>query len=606
MGKPFALEEISARVARPAVAGSIEHARMARTLGVLFWSGATLALCGVLLLNLPEGANVPASLAVVAAGYCGGGVLIAGGDRIPPAAIQAFLVLGTACVTLGIHFSGDAATNNQFFYVWVGLYSGLFLSRRATVAQLAFVGAAYAAELALTQPGNEAVVHWLIAMGALGVVASIAAGFAERTGKEAVRGAPDALPSRALPGRALGGREVVRGRVRRALHRDQGSAPGGPAVALVSIDSFDLVRQSLTPDQCDRMLALLAGRLRAALGPHDTVAASGAGTFAAMLDDEDGAQRATQLAERVSERLRAPFLVDGRAISLGVSVDLPFDGAKAGGAARDDGAMARAARELELRLDLGAAIENDQFELHYQPKVSLTSGRVLGIEALVRWRHPRRGLIAPDEFIPTAEETGAIVPLGRIVLRRACMQARAWQTRFAGDPPLRVFVNLSARQLADETLVGDVSDALARSRLEPGSLALELTEGAVAKDIEQAAATLARLKDLGVALALDDFGVGHSSLGMLRRLPVDALKIDRSFVARMLDGPEDAAIVSAVGSLASALGLELVAEGVESDDQIAPLRELGCDLAQGFYFAHPLPAAEAADAIAARRRPRPA
>jgi EAL domain-containing protein (putative c-di-GMP-specific phosphodiesterase class I) len=266
----------------------------------------------------------------------------------------------------------------------------------------------------------------------------------------------------------------------------------------------------------------------------------------------------------------------------------------------DDRSMVRAARKLELGLDLRTAIERDQFELHYQPKVSLSTGRVLGIEALVRWRHPRRGLVAPDDFIPGAEDTGAIVPLGRLVLRRACVQARAWQKRFPLEPPLKVFVNVSSRQLQDDELVRDVSEAIERSRIEPGSLALELTESAVAEDVDRVATTLRGLKELGVSLAMDDFGVGYSSLGLLRELPLDMLKIDRCFVARMLDGPEDDAIVAAVVSLAKALRLEIVAEGVERSEQLDRLRELGCHVAQGFYFAHPLPADQVAGAIEAR------
>jgi len=317
--------------------------------------------------------------------------------------------------------------------------------------------------------------------------------------------------------------------------------------------------------------------------------------------------------------------LDGRPVSLNVSVGLGFDGGRSGSARElvrtaetavtaggdrgepralvGDQGTTLAARELELRLDLPRAIEKDEFELHYQPKISLHTGRVVGIEALVRWRHPRRGLVAPGEFIPCAEDIGAIVPLGRIVLRRACMQARAWQKRFPAESPLRVFVNVSPRQLRDDALVCDVSDALARSRVEPGSLALELTESALTDDVEQTAATLHRLKELGVTLAMDDFGVGYSSLGLLRSLPVDALKIDRSFVARLLDGPEDEAIVAAVVSLARALDLEVVAEGVELGGQLERLRALGCDAAQGFYFARPLPAVEATQAISARAQP---
>lgn len=612
MGKPFAVQGMSAWGTRAAQLGLAERGRMVRTLGVLFCSGATLALAGLLLLELPDGTNASASLAVVAAGYTSGGILLAAGNRMPPMAIQSLLALGTVYVTLGIYFSGDAATDNQMFYLWVGLYAGLFLSPLASAVQVAFVGAAYGVDLLLTEPAGPAAVHWLITVGTLGVATSVVARVTAHVTATAERDPVTSLPRR----------DVLLDRLQRARRRRPDSRTGGPAVACISVDSFELVTRSLDPDDRDRLMALLAGRLKASLGPRDTVAHFGDGNFAAMLDPEGGALRSTRLAERISERLRAPFLLDGRPLSLTVSIGLAFDGGEDGNAhdlvrtaetaalaamnrdrpsaTFENGAMVRAARRLELGLDLRMAIERDEFELHYQPKVSLSNGRVCGTEALVRWRHPRRGLIAPADFIPWAEDTGAIVPLGRMVLRRACVQARAWQKRFPNNPPLKVFVNVSSRQLQDDDLVRDVSEALERSRIEPGSLALELTESGVADDFEHAAATLLELKDLGVALAVDDFGVGYSSLGLLRKLPVDSVKIDRSFVARMLDDPEDEAIVAAVVSLARALRLEVVAEGVERSDQLERLRELGCDMAQGFYFARPLPAEQVAGAISAR------
>ena len=515
---------------------------------------------------------------------------------MPAAAVQGFLALGTLCVTLGIYFAGDLATDNQMFYIWVGLFAGLFLSHRAAALQLAFVGVAYGVELALVDPGNDAVVHWLITMGTLTIASSLVSAFTDRVAQDVLYDPLTSLPRS----------EVLIDRLQRSLGNGKASGLDRTAVAVVSIDRFDLIAQSLEHRARDRVLALAAGRLKSVVGPRDTVAHLGDGSFAVLLDPSHGALGAAQTVQRIAERLRTPFLLDGGPLSLSASIGLTYDGGETDSAHElvraADLALARArgragtdeatgghsngdlARQLEVRADLRRAIDNDELEVHYQPKISLQTGRVLGAEALVRWRHPRRGLIGPAEFISCAENTGAIVPLGRTVLRRACRQARAWQTLFPSRPPFKVFVNVSSRQLKDDELVQDVREALIESQIEPGGLALELTESAVAEDVEQTAETLHRLKELGVWLAVDDFGVGYSSLGMLRRLPVDALKIDRSFVARMLDGPEDDAIVTAVVGLAKALNLQIVAEGVERHEQLKRLRELGCDVGQGYYF----------------------
>jgi diguanylate cyclase (GGDEF)-like protein len=608
----FAVGGVSQWRPRAALAELAEQATVARVLGGLFVAGATLALSAILVLTLPPGTDVQGSLAVIGVAYCAGAALLLAGDRLTPGAVQGFLAFGTLCVTFCIYFAGDLGTDNQMFYLWVGLFAGLFLSHRAAAVQLAFVGLAYGAELAIVDPDDAAVVHWLITMGTLTVATSLVAGFTDRVARDALYDPLTSLPRR----------EVLLDRLQRSLRKGAGEGMARTAVAVVSIDRYDLVAQSIDQQARDRLLALAGGRLKSSVGPRDTVAHLGDGSFAVLLDSSNGALGAARSVERVSERLRAPFLLESGPLSLTASIGLTFDGGQTGSAHElvraADLALARARgrggteeafderdagdlnRELEIRADLRRAIDNNELEVHYQPKVSLRTGRVLGAEALVRWRHPRRGLIGPGEFISCAESTGAIVPLGRTVLRRACRQARAWQTLFPSQPPFKVFVNVSSRQLKDDGLVRDVSEALAESQIEPGGLALELTESAVAEDLDHTADTLHRLKGLGVWLAVDDFGVGYSSLGLLRRLPVDALKIDRSFVARMLDGPEDDAIVSAVVTLAKALRLQIVAEGVERHEQLERLRELGCDVAQGFYFARPLPAVEAARAISAR------
>jgi EAL domain-containing protein (putative c-di-GMP-specific phosphodiesterase class I) len=251
--------------------------------------------------------------------------------------------------------------------------------------------------------------------------------------------------------------------------------------------------------------------------------------------------------------------------------------------AMHEGVLAR----LELRADLQRAITNNQFELHYQPVVALGTGHASGVEALLRWRHPERGLVPPDQFIPFAEEIGLIVPIGRWVLREGCRQAVLMQRLLPSDPPLTMAVNLSVKQLQHSDIVADVRDALADSGLDPACLTLEITETVMMTDTDLAVQRLKELKDLGVRLAMDDFGTGYSSLSYLSKFPVDILKMDRSFL-RDDATPETAGLATAVVSLGETLNLEVVAEGIELSEQWATLRDLGCDKGQGFYFARPM------------------
>ena len=337
------------------------------------------------------------------------------------------------------------------------------------------------------------------------------------------------------------------------------------------------------------------------------------------MDGEDGA---AAVADRVADALAEPLPLGDREVFLSASIGIALgrDPAMAAGVLlRDadaamysakergrsryaifDGAMRlRGAQRLETETALRRAIERGELRLHYQPEVDLRTGRPVGVEALVRWAHPERGLVAPGEFIPVAEDTGLIVPIGEWVLREACRQARAWQWEF-GDQPLRMAVNLSGRQLAHEGLHDAVAGALADADLDADLLCLEITESAVTEDPARARVTLRSLKRLGVRLAIDDFGVGFSSLGQIRQLPpVDVIKIDRSFISGLGRNREDAAIVASVISLADSLGVETIGEGVENAEQGRELRDLGCDHAQGFYFARPGPAADAAKLLAA-------
>jgi EAL domain-containing protein (putative c-di-GMP-specific phosphodiesterase class I) len=260
----------------------------------------------------------------------------------------------------------------------------------------------------------------------------------------------------------------------------------------------------------------------------------------------------------------------------------------------------RSQEGLELKGRLRRAIRHEEFVLFYQPKVCLREGeRIAALEALVRWEHPQRGLLLPSEFMPLIEEmTGLIVPLGRWMLGEACRQAKEWQERYPSEPPLSVCVNLSAKQVRHPSLIRDVSSALSESGLGSGSLVLEITESTLMQETEANEALLEELKGLGVRLAIDDFGREYSSLSYLKRLPVDILKIDGSFVEGLGEDPRDAAIVETIISLAHSLGLEAVGEGVESDEQLEYLRKMGCDLVQGYHLARPLPS-EAVESLLA-------
>jgi EAL domain-containing protein (putative c-di-GMP-specific phosphodiesterase class I) len=255
---------------------------------------------------------------------------------------------------------------------------------------------------------------------------------------------------------------------------------------------------------------------------------------------------------------------------------------------------------LEVESELRRALELEEFRVYYQPMVALESGKIAGAEALVRWEHPKRGLLLPEEFLAVAEDTGLIVQIGEGVLREACHQVRAWQQRYPTIPPLTVSVNLSPRQLFRPELVAEI---LAETEIEPGSLQLEITEGMLtSNDVHSVNNTLSSLKDLSIQLAVDDFGIGYSSLSYLKRFPVDFMKIDRSFIAGLGQdangASKDAEIVSAMVELTHALGLEAMAEGVETAEQLAQLRNMECDLAQGYYFSEPLPGEALADILA--------
>ncbi len=401
------------------------------------------------------------------------------------------------------------------------------------------------------------------------------------------------------------------------------------AVLVVNLDRFKVINDSLGHAAGDQLLRSAARRLTEAVRPGDTVARLEADSFAILLDDINTVDDVTPMTERLQAGFATPFRVHDEEIfvtvSMGISV-WPGDGATAADLLQNaevamnrakqsgrnrceyyEAAMnAHAAKRIALESGLRRALERKEFVLHYQPKVNLRSERIVGVEALIRWRHPEHGLIAPADFIPLLEETGLIVPVGRWVLEAACAQHRAWAAQ--GNGSLPIAVNLSMPQFAQGDLAGFVRDILASPGCSASSawLELEITESAVMHDMAHTAAVLRQLKELGIRIAIDDFGTGHSSLSYLTRLPIDVLKIDRSFIAPLPQSQQDGEVVRAIIALARSLGLEVVAEGVETADQQAFLLEQGCTSAQGYYFASPLPAEQIMPLLSRLEQPRAA
>ncbi len=382
------------------------------------------------------------------------------------------------------------------------------------------------------------------------------------------------------------------------------------AVLLLDLDGFKTVNDTLGHQVGDQLLALVAERLRTTVRPADTIARLGGDEFVVLVEDASGPADAVAATQRLLQALAAPISVASRDIQVRASVGIAIaaSGAQPGDLVRDaDVAMYQAKVEggsssrifdpsmraavmdrAELETDLRHALDRDQFRLRYQPIVDLHSGRISGLEALVRWQHPTRGLLAPGSFISLAEETGLLVTIGAWVLHHACQQTRSWQAAIPGCEQLSISVNLSAVQLAQPHLAAQVAQTLATTGLEARHLTLELTESLLIANVDTTAITLAELDGLGVRLAIDDFGTGYSSLAYLRRLPVDVLKIDKAFVDEVASSPDAAALAQAIINLATTFGLATVAEGIEQLDQLQRLHELGCQHGQGYYFAKPL------------------
>jgi diguanylate cyclase (GGDEF)-like protein/PAS domain S-box-containing protein len=409
----------------------------------------------------------------------------------------------------------------------------------------------------------------------------------------------------------LPNRTLLVDRLDQAVARRVGGG-GMTAVLFIDLDDFKVINDSLGHEYGDLLLITAAQRLRASVRPGDIVARLGGDEFIMLLEDVHGREEAVAVADRVLGELCAPVILDGREVvvsaSIGIAVsdsdsasadellrqgDVAMYAAKAGGKrqflvftpAMDNRALAR----LEMASDLRRALERSEFELHYQPIVELRTGRIAGMEALLRWQHPQRGMIQPSEFIPLAEETGLIIPIGRWVLEEATRQAAAWNQPRTGEAGLVLSVNVSGRQFQHPDLVNEVAGALRCSELDPTRLKLEITESVAMQAGDATIATLEALKALGVQLAIDDFGIGYSSLNYLKRFPVDTLKIDRAFVEGLGHDAHGTAIVRSVINIAASLSLSVTAEGIETAEQFEALRAMACDQGQGYLFSRPVP-----------------
>ncbi|GAA3534952.1 putative bifunctional diguanylate cyclase/phosphodiesterase [Zobellella aerophila] len=413
-------------------------------------------------------------------------------------------------------------------------------------------------------------------------------------------------PLTALPNRTL-----LQDRLEQAIGQAQ-QAGGRIAVIALDLDRFKAVNDSLGRNMGDEVLRLVAGRLRACVGDADTVARLDGDEFVLLLTDT-GPDSTAEVLNRIVVALRRPFAMAGEELFITVGMGVshyPGDSSTAEHLLMNaDAALYRAKEQgrdriqhyltgmnagekirMKLERELRLALKQQQLELHYQPQVDLVDGRIFGVEALLRWHHPQRGMISPGEFIPLAEETGLIVPIGEWVLATACRQAMAWQAQ--GLPPLKMAVNLSPRQFQLPGLVAQVAKALKMADLPPEYLELELTESLLMRDVEAAIEAMKGLRKLGVSLSIDDFGTGYSSLSYLQHFPLNQLKIDRAFVNDVHLKPGAGAIARAIIAMSKSLQLRVVAEGIETAEQLVFLRTHQCDQGQGYYFSRPLPARE--------------
>jgi diguanylate cyclase (GGDEF)-like protein/PAS domain S-box-containing protein len=420
----------------------------------------------------------------------------------------------------------------------------------------------------------------------------------------------------------LPNRHTLVDRLGQALLRTKRGKEGRKVgVLFMDLDGFKTINDSLGHEAGDRLLVTVAERLRKRLRPEDVLARFGGDEFAVLLEEVADASETIRVAQRIAESLREPFTVNDHQVNLSTSVGIALGSAHTkddpeGMLRNADAAMykakeqglgcyavfdpamqTRAQERLELEAELRRALEQGEFVLYYQPEVSLYNGSMVGLEALLRWQHPERGLLKPSAFVPLAEETDVIAPIGRWVLEEACRQAKRWEEEHPLASPITMEVNLSSKQLRRRELARTVEEALTRAGVEAHTLALDITETVLIGASEHNAQALEALKKMGIRLSLDDFGTGYSSLSYLKRLPVDRVKVDRSFVKGLGGNATDTAVVRMIIELCHTLGVEVLAEGVETSEQAALLKDMGCDVGQGYYFARPLRSEELAEQL---------
>ena len=565
---------------------------------------------GLGVFSLVRGNSVPHALAEVS--ILAVAALVADSKRLGNTERSAVAAVGLITASaVFVHLSGGVVEVHFHFFVMIGIltlyqqWTPFLVAVGYVVVHHGLLGSlmpevVYNHEAAINQPWKWALIH-----GAFVLAASGANLLAWRLNEH--QGLHDSLTG--LPNRIL-----LADRIDQALARRDGR----PRTAMIylDLDGFKAVNDSLGHAAGDELLVTAARRLEACVRPGDTTARLGGDEFALLLTELRAPFDAMDVAQRVIDVLAEPFPLRGSVVQVTASVGIAFPGddVDTGELLRNaDVAMYKAKRSgggfelfqptmhaeiverLTLEADLHQAVTRRQLVIHYQPLVQLDSSAVVGVEALVRWDRPGYGLIPPLEFIGAAEETGAITGIGAWVLQKACHQVAAW--RVGPAPGLRLSVNLSPRQLLDAGIVEVVRSALHDSGLDPMALTLEITEGDLVSDTTAVIARLEELRVLGVQVAIDDFGTGYSSLSYLRRLPVDVLKIDKYFVHKLDRGPEESALISAVLHVARALGLSVVAEGVETADQLDELRSLGCTQAQGFYLGRPASADAVGDML---------
>jgi diguanylate cyclase (GGDEF)-like protein/PAS domain S-box-containing protein len=414
-----------------------------------------------------------------------------------------------------------------------------------------------------------------------------------------------------LPNRAL-----FMDRLGQALKRKRRESKYLFAVLFLDLDRFKVVNDSVGHSVGDKLLVALARRLETCLRPTDTVARLGGDEFTILLDNIKSAEETTKVADRIYRELNAPFNLDGYEVfasaSIGIALgsneyenpeellrdaDLSMYRAKEKGKARyevfDKSLHTRALKRLELENDLRRGIEREEFKIYYQAITSLVTGKLEGFEALVRWQHPSKGLISPLDFIPIAEETGLIIPLGSWILKESCRQIKEWQDKYIDNLKLMISVNISGKQFRDGNLIYEIDKILTETGLDPHQLKLEITESVLMENTETATQILLDLRSRNIKLSIDDFGTGYSSLSYLHRFPVNTLKIDRSFINQMQSDAEHAEIVRAIVTLAHILNMDVVAEGIETDLQLNQLKSLNCEYGQGYLFSKPINSQEA-------------